>query len=118
MLSEGVSPTKTELEDLVLDLLLDGGFERPDVNVPIRLGARLVIPDFRWPSERLVIEADGGAWHDNPIARADDIERQRLLEAHGEQVLRVNWRQTVLLPEQTLARVAAAGAPRRDSRRA
>jgi hypothetical protein len=118
VISEGVSPTRTELEDLVLDLLLDGGFERPEVNVPIRLGARLVIPDFRWPSVCLVIEADGGAWHDNPIARADDIERQRLLEAHGERVLRVNWRQAVLLGEQTLARVAAAGAPQLDSRRA
>ena len=44
------------------------------------------IPDFRWPEQRLVLEADSATWHDNPLAREDDAERQALLEAHGERV--------------------------------
>lgn len=107
----GHVPTRSELEDIVLDLLLQGGFVRPDVNVPLVRDGRRVIPDFRWPKQRLVVEADGAAWHDNPIAREDDAERQALLEAHGERVMRVSWHQATVLRAQTLARFAAAGAP-------
>jgi hypothetical protein len=85
------APTRTELEDVVLDLIVDGGFARPDVNEPLLLAGRRVIPDFRWPDQHVVVEADGGAWHDNAIARQDDAERQALLEAHGERVVRVSW---------------------------
>ncbi len=69
------------------------------------------MPDFRWARQRLVIEADGAAWHDNRTAREDDAERQALLEAHGERVIRVTWQQAVTRPAQTLARIRAAGAP-------
>ena len=113
IIATGPAPTGSELEDTVLDLLLEGGFARPDVNVPIRMGGRVVIPDFRWPAQRLVLEADGAAYHDNPLAREDDAERQALLEAHGERVLRVTWAQAVARASETLRRVRAAGAPDR-----
>jgi hypothetical protein len=54
------------------------------------------------------IASGGAAWHEDPLARADDAERQALLEAHGERVLRVSWRQAVGRPAQTLARIGAA----------
>jgi very-short-patch-repair endonuclease len=95
-----------------LDLILRGGCEHPQVNVPLHLAARRVIPDFRWPAQRLVVEADGAAWHDGALQREDDAERQALLEALGERVLRVTWRQAVTERAQTLARLHAAGAPR------
>jgi Protein of unknown function (DUF559) len=105
------APTRSELEDVVLDLIVDAGFVRPDVNRPLLLAERRVVPDFRWAEQRLVVEADSRAWHENPIARADDIERQMLLEANGDLVLRVTWRQAVTKPNETIARVRAAGAP-------
>jgi very-short-patch-repair endonuclease len=111
ILSTGPAPTRSELEDVVLDLILSGGFEHPDVNRPLILDGRRVVPDFRWAEQRLVVEADGAAWHDNPVARADDAERQALLEAHGDRVLRVTWEQVVARPSQTLSRIEAAGAP-------
>jgi very-short-patch-repair endonuclease len=104
-------PTRSELEDATLDLMLRGGFAHPDVNVALVLAGRRVVPDFRWPDQRLVVEADGAAWHDNPLAREDDAERQALLEAHGERVIRVTWEPVVARPRQTLARIKAAGAP-------
>jgi very-short-patch-repair endonuclease len=113
IIATGPAPTRSELDDVVLDLLLRADLEHPDVNVPLTVGGRRVIPDFRWPAQRLVIEADGAAWHDDPTAREDDAERQALLEAHGERVLRVTWRQAVVRPGETLARVRAAGAPGR-----
>lgn len=111
LLSSGPAPTASELEDVVLDLILRGGLAHPDVNVPLVLSGRRVIPDFRWPEQRLIVEADGAAWHDSKLAREDDAERQALLEAHGERVVRVTWDQAIALPRETLARLRAAGAP-------
>ena len=104
-------PTRSELEDVVYDLIVAGGFVPPEVNVPIRLEGRTVIPDFRWPDQKLVIEADGARWHDDALARAGDAERQALLERHGETVLRVRWDEATLRPGAARSRFAAAGAP-------
>ena len=111
ILAAGPAPTRSELEDVVLDLIDRGGLERPAVNAPLVLAGRRIVPDFRWPSQRLVVEADGAAWHDHRIAREDDAGRQALLEDHGERVIRVTWPQVVAGPEQTLRRLRAAGAP-------
>jgi len=111
VIATGPAPTKSELEDVVLDLILRGGHVHPDVNVPYYVDGQKTIPDFRWPEQRLVLEADSTTWHDNPLARADDAERQALLEADGERVLRVTWAQAIARPGPTLARLRAAGAP-------
>jgi very-short-patch-repair endonuclease/predicted transcriptional regulator of viral defense system len=111
VVATGPAPTRSELEDAVLDLMLRGGLVHPQVNEALRLNGRRVVPDFRWPEQRLVVEADGAAWHDNKLAREDDAERQALLEAHGDRVLRVTWDQAIARPGQTLARIRAAGAP-------
>jgi very-short-patch-repair endonuclease len=57
---------------------------------------------------RLVIEADGAAWHDDKITREDDAEKTAILEAHGYRVLRITWDQAVHHPQQALARIRAA----------
>jgi hypothetical protein len=111
IVATGPAPTRSELEDVVLDLILQAGLEHPEVNVPLRLDGRSVVADFRWPAQRLVVEADGAAWHEHRTAREDDAERQALLESHGERVVRVTWRQAVTRPAQTIARIRAAGAP-------
>ena len=104
-------PTRSDLEDLVHDLIISAGFERPDVNKPLVIGGRTIIPDFRWPEQRLVVEADSRKWHDNPLARADDAERQALLEASGERVERVTWTDATVRRNATRSRLAEAGAP-------
>jgi hypothetical protein len=106
------APTRSELEDVVLDLIVDAGFVRPEVNQPLLLAGRRVVPDFRWPDQQVVLEADGARWHDNAIARQDDAERQALLEAHRERVLRVTWKEAVRRPRETITRVDGAGVPR------
>ena len=113
ILATGAAPTQSELEDAVLDLILRGGFAHPAVNAPLYLAGRRIVPDFRWPEQRLVIEADG-PHHDDPLERAADRERQRILEAHGDRVIRVSWAQAIAQPQATLRRIGEAGAPRRD----
>jgi hypothetical protein len=112
ILATGAAPTQSELEDVVLDLILRGGFAHPLVNVPLFLSGRRIIPDFRWPEQRLVIEADG-PHHDTPLERAADRDRQAILEAHGNRVLRVTWEQAIAHPAATQRRFGEAGAPRR-----
>ena len=111
ILATGAAPTQSELEDVVLDLILRGGFAHPAVNAPLYLDGRRIVPDLRWPQQRLVIEADG-PHHDDPLERAADMERQRILEAHGDRVLRVTWAQAIAHPQATLRRIGDAGAPR------
>ena len=108
----GASPTKSDAESDVLDVILEAGFERPDVNRPLLLNGRRVVPDIRWPVQRLILEIDSTAWHGDPLARADDRERQAFLEQHGETVLRVHWRDAVLRPRRLAADLDRAGAPR------
>lgn len=111
ILATGPAPTRSELEDLVLDFLLQAGFQRPAINVPITVDGRHLIPDFRWPDQHLTLEADGADWHDNPVAATDDAERQALLEAYGDRVIRVRWHQVIRDRHRTIARLRAAGAP-------
>lgn len=111
IIAAGPAPTRGVLEDVVLELIESAGFERPVVNGPLILDGRTLVPDFRWPEEQLVVEADGAAWHDHKLAREADAERQAILEAHGERVVRVTWEQAVSRPAETIARLRAAGAP-------
>jgi very-short-patch-repair endonuclease len=111
IIAEGYVPTRNEFEDAVHDLIAKGGFVKPDVNKIIVVGGKRTKPDFRWPEQRLTIEADGNQWHDSPLAREDDADRQARLEANGERVIRVSWKQATFNPKQTIARIRAAGAP-------
>jgi predicted transcriptional regulator of viral defense system len=108
----GAAPVRSEAESDVLDLVLSLGFAHPDVNVPLLINGRRLVPDLRWPTHQLILEIDSDAWHGDPLARADDQERQALLERHGETVLRVHWRDALLWPGRLESMLTAAGAPR------
>jgi very-short-patch-repair endonuclease len=113
LVATGPAPTRSELEDVVLDLILSGGFEHPDVNKRTVVNGRILYPDFRWPEQRLIVEADSTEWHSGHLANQDDAERQALLESFGERVLRVTWAQAITKPAQTRTRLRQAGAPGR-----
>jgi hypothetical protein len=98
--------TRSHLEDVVLDLIESAGFRLPDVNKPLPSG---LIPDFRWPEQRLILEADGAAWHKD---RDADVARQARLEAGGERVIRVTYAQVRDRRGETVLRLEAAGVPR------
>jgi hypothetical protein len=104
----GGAPTRSVLEDRALELLQTNGLSPPEVNVGLDLGGRWIVPDFRWPAEKVVVEADGAAWHDNKLAREDDARRQAILEAHGQAVIRITWEQVMTRPDETVARIRSA----------
>jgi hypothetical protein len=106
----GAVPTRSPLEDEAHDLIVKLGLQAPEVNPPYRLPTRTVYPDLRWPALRLIVEVDSREWHDDPLARLDDAQRQAELEACGERVLRVTSAQ-LKQPRLFLARLRAAGVP-------
>jgi hypothetical protein len=89
VLGLGPQPTRSPLEDRVYDFIVKSGLEPPLANPLYRLPTRTVIPDLHWPHLRLIVEVDSVEWHDDPLARRADAERQADLEAAGERVLRV-----------------------------
>jgi very-short-patch-repair endonuclease len=117
-ISDGPAPTRSVLEDLLLDLLDRAGIQRSEVNARLRLGGLTVIPDFLWRAQRIAIEADGERWHEHKLVREHDADKQAILEARGWRVLRIDYQQVVRSPQQTLARIQAALAaagPQRQS---
>ena len=108
VVADGHVPTRSELEDLALDLLEAAGIARPDVNPLLRLDGRDIRPDLLFREQRLAIELDSRRWHHDPLTRQDDADKQAILEAHGHRVLRMTFRQIVGDPGQTLRRIRAA----------
>ncbi len=104
----GAVPTRSELEDRTLQALEEHGLPRPLVNAPVRIGSRTFEVDFLFADRRLVIEADGARFHDTPISRRDDAERQAMLEAAGYRLVRVTWNQVTRETAQTIRRVRSA----------
>ncbi|MDA0179449.1 type IV toxin-antitoxin system AbiEi family antitoxin domain-containing protein [Solirubrobacter phytolaccae] len=100
------APTRSENENLVLHLIHEAQLPRPLVNSPLK-GTRY-IPDFLWPDQRLILEADSKRFHGNMIARADDATRQLLLEELRFTVIRTTWIEATTNPGAVQKRVAQA----------
>jgi very-short-patch-repair endonuclease len=77
----GITMTRSEVEAAMLQLCVDHGLPRPQVN-HYENGVEV---DFRWSASRLIVEVDGWAWHRSRAAFVRDRERDRRL-------LRAGWR--------------------------
>jgi predicted transcriptional regulator of viral defense system len=108
-IADGPAPTRSDHEDLVLDLLDRAGIERPELNPRMRLDDRPISPDMLWRADRLVVECDSRRWHSDPLTQQDDADKQAILEAHGYRVVRITWQQALQRPSQTLARLSGGG---------
>jgi hypothetical protein len=98
------SATRSDLEALFLQLCLDHGLPRPQVN-HVDQGREL---DFRWPSQRVVVETNGFAFHRSRAAFEDDHDKRLRLEAAGWQVISLTWRQVTNRPDEVLQHVRRA----------
>jgi very-short-patch-repair endonuclease len=85
--------TRSDLEERLLALIRRAELPQPKVNfhVPL-LDGTLVEVDFCWPEQRLIVEADGRAFHDTTRAFDHDRERDAELTLAGWRVVHVTWR--------------------------
>jgi very-short-patch-repair endonuclease len=84
----------------VLRLLLAGDYPPFQTNARIPGLPRWIKVDFYFPQQRVVIEADGGQFHDTPYRRKLDARKQAIVEATGIRLIRLRWEDT---EPQTLA---------------
>jgi very-short-patch-repair endonuclease len=98
-----VMGTRSDLEDRFLWICRRHGLPMPEVNV--RIGRWTV--DFAWEEERLVVEADGYAYHRGRIAFEDDRTRDLELRGLGYRALRFSDAQLNAEPGRVAADVAA-----------
>ena len=81
--------TRSDLEDLLLEICDAHGILRPSANVVVEGWVR----DFHWPHARLVVEVDSYTYHRSPAALADDRERDVSLTLAGIRSLRFTGEQ-------------------------
>jgi len=93
---------RSVLEAKLLPLLTQHGIPAPQCNVKLRVEREQFEIDFLWRPQRLIVETDGGQYHDNPEARARDRRRDRLLIAAGYRVWRLRWDDLDRRPEATM----------------
>ena len=80
------------------------GFGTQCVITDTRTG-RVLRVDFAFEDARLVVEADGSKWHQDPVR---DRERDNLLAVLGWRVLRFTWAEVVHSPVAVLRQISAA----------
>ncbi len=103
--------TRSEAEWRVLELIRRSGLSPPRVN-PIAEGYEV---DFLWPTEQLVVEVDGRAFHSGDRSFEKDRSRDADLTASGYAIMRVTWRQIENEPRLLTDRIKRALERRRPS---
>lgn len=109
----GRGPTESELEARVAEVLEACGLPSPVRQARVVVGDRVRRLDFRIPGTRVVIEADGYAWHSSPEAFERDRQRDNALIARGFTVLHWTWRALREEPETLVGQLYAVLSPGR-----
>jgi very-short-patch-repair endonuclease len=96
------------LESLLRILLWQYGLLPPATQMPIRIAGVLGYFDFAWPALRLVVEADGFAFHSKREDLRRDCLRHNGLTVEGWWLLRFTWQDVVFFPGDVIAVVQQA----------
>ena len=112
--SDGIAPTRSQLERRFLRAVARADLPRPATNRVA--GGREV--DFHWPDHRLVVEVDGWRFHGHRLAFERDRAKTVALQLRGWRVLRFTWRQVCDDPAAVMAAVARFLDPRASRRAA
>lgn len=103
-MKHGAVLTRSPLEERFLDLVLDAGLPRPQLNA----GAAGFEVDALWPDERVVVELDGWAHHAGREAASMDRDKTNRLQVAGYVVLRFLHGDVVGDPERVAAAIRGA----------
>lgn len=104
----GDGPSESELESRVLEVIESAGLPRPVRQQSVRVGGRTRRLDFRFAGTNVVIEADGFAWHSNPVSFEKDRQRANALAARGFVVLHWTWAALEERPEVLVSELLRA----------
>ena len=102
---------RSRMEARLLPLLTLHSLPVPQTNAKLRIAGEVFEVDFLWRSQKVVVETDGGRFHDNPIAEYRDGHRNRVLARAGYKVPRVGWDELTGEPDRTIAEIRRFLAP-------
>jgi very-short-patch-repair endonuclease/predicted transcriptional regulator of viral defense system len=97
---------RSRMEAKLLPLLSEAALPIPQTNAKLRVGGKTYEVDFLWRAQKVVVETDGGRFHDNPAAGSRDSERNRALASAGFLVSRLGWEDLRDRPGGTMAELA------------
>jgi very-short-patch-repair endonuclease len=89
----GNTRTRSDLEELLIELADELGLRRPETNVILVIDGETFEIDALWRVERVAVELDSRQFHDTPLAFERDRRRDRKLSAAGWRPVRITWRQ-------------------------
>jgi very-short-patch-repair endonuclease len=108
--------TRSEMERRFLRLCAGAELPQPEVNVPLYVEGRRLMPDFLWREANLIVEADSRRYHDTDSAFQRDRQREQRLLLAGWRVARCTWEQVEREPRrlaETIRGLLAQPNPRR-----
>jgi very-short-patch-repair endonuclease len=97
---------RSRMEAKLLPLLSEAGLPIPQTNARLRVGDKSYEVDFLWRRQKVVVETDGGRFHDNPIAGSRDSSRNRALLAAGYRVPRLGWEDLRDRPDEMMGEIS------------
>jgi hypothetical protein len=89
----GATFTRSDLEELLIELVDELGLRRPETNVVVEIDGETFEIDALWRAERVAVELDSRRFHLTPLAFERDRRRDRKLSAAGWRPVRITWRQ-------------------------
>lgn len=87
----GRTPTRSEMEEMLLDLIDRYGLPRPQLNRPVSTPAGTYRVDCIWPDRRVIIEIDAWGTHSSRRSMIEDRRRDRALRIAGWHPSRIVW---------------------------
>lgn len=90
-IAESDARSESPLESLSRLLMVRLGLPRPILQHDLRISGRHYRPDFLWPEQRVIGEADGMAKYADGAAISDEKRRQGRLQGSGYVVYRWGW---------------------------
>ena len=98
---------RSRMEAKLLPLLSEAALPIPQTNARLRVGPKSYEVDFLWRRQKVIVEADGGRFHDNPAAGSRDSNRNHTLTGAGYRLPRLGWEDLRDRPEETMRELAA-----------
>jgi very-short-patch-repair endonuclease len=96
---------RSRMEARLLSLLTEAGLPIPETNAKLRVAGKVYEVDFLWRRQRVVVETDGGRFHESPTAGARDSDRNRALIAADYRIPRLGWEDLRDRPEWVTAEI-------------